>query len=605
MSSTSRPPADAPYRNASLSITERVANLLSQMTLLEKAGQLFHNMIPMGPNGSLSTSDNPLGLPSTDEYLNNKLMTHFNLIGGITDPKVAATWHNRLQEAARQTRLGIPVTVSTDPRNHFTDNVGTSFNAGCFSQWPETLGLAALRDAKLVQRFADIARQEYLAVGLRVALHPQIDLATEPRWARINATFGEDAELSGELGAAYIRGFQGTNGIVKDSVSCITKHFPGGGPEKDGEDSHFTYGKEQVYPGDNFDYHLIPFKKALEAGTSQVMPYYSQPIGLKIDGEKIEEVGFAFNKQIITNLLREKMGFNGIICTDWGLVTDANILGQNMPARAWGCEHLSPVERVAKILHAGCDQFGGESCPELVVEAVEKGLISEARIDESVRRLLEEKFKLGLFDDPFVDVEKAASIVGRQDFTREGEDAQQRAYTLLKNENDILPLHLDASAKIYTEGFDATLLTSRLPHITITNNPETADIALLRLKAPYTSRTGGFESFFHAGSLEYTPDEKARQAKIYKSTPTIVDLYLDRPACVPEVAEGASAVLCSYGASAEAFLDVLLGRAGPEGKLPFDLPRSMESVRGSREDVPFDTVDPVFRFGEGMRYKRG
>ena len=147
-----------------------------------------------------------------------------------------------------------------------------------FSQWPEPIGLAATGDAALVQQFGDIARQEYLAVGIRVALHPMADLATEPRWARINGTFGEDAELASRMVSAYIRGFQGEK-LGPHSVACMTKHFPGGGPQKDGEDPHFSYGKDQVYPGNNFDYHLIPFEAAFQAGTAQIMPYYGMPVG--------------------------------------------------------------------------------------------------------------------------------------------------------------------------------------------------------------------------------------------------------------------------------------------------------------------------------------
>lgn len=196
------------YRDARLPIDRRVDDLLNRMTVAEKAGQMFHDMILMGPGGTLSEANEDFSIASTEEAVGDKLMTHFNLVGPIYDVRMAAEWYNRLQRQALETRLGIPITISTDPRHHFTDNVGTSFRAGVFSQWPETLGLAAIGSVNLVQRFADTARREYIAIGLRCALHPQIDLATEPRWARIGATFGEDADLSGSLVAAYIRGFQ-------------------------------------------------------------------------------------------------------------------------------------------------------------------------------------------------------------------------------------------------------------------------------------------------------------------------------------------------------------------------------------------------------------
>lgn len=478
------------------------------------------------------------------------------------------------------------------------DNVGTGFSANEFSQWPESLGLAALRDPELVQTFGEIAREEYKAIGVRSALHPQIDLATEPRWSRISNTMGEDADLTSELVVAYIKGFQGEK-LGRHSVTTVTKHFPGGGAMEDGEDSHFTYGKNATYPGNNFEHHLIPFRAAIAAGARQIMPYYSRPIGTEY-----EEVGFGFNKGIITDLLKGELGFEGIVVSDWGLITDTYIAGQEMPARAWGVESLSELERAARVLDAGVDQFGGEQRPEIIIELVETGRIDESRLDHSVRLLLREKFTLGLFEQPFVDVEDAKRIVGNSYFVRLGAEAQRKAYTLLTNKDNILPLSLDAkSTKFYVEGFNSTLLTSR--GMTVVETPEEADLALLRLQTPYEPRPGGFEKNYHSGSLAYNETEQARQAKIYAAVPTIVDMYLERPAVIPEIAENAAALLGSYGSSPAAFLDVVFGFEGaaPKGKLPFDLPRSMAAVEASKEDVPFDTENPVFKFGHGLSYE--
>ena len=235
-------------------------------------------------------------------------------------------------------------------------NPGAHMTTQAFSDWPEAPGLAAIGDEALVEQFADIARQEYLAVGLRAALHPMADLATEPRWARVNGTFGEDNQLAARLTAAYIRGFQGAE-LGARSVACMAKHFPGGGPQKDGEDPHFGYGREQVYPGEHFDYHLPPFQAAIDAGIAMIMPYYGMPVDTEY-----EPVGFAFNKGVITGLLREEFGFDGVVCTDWGPLTDAHVAGTVFPARAWGVEQLSLEERTLKALEAGVDQFGGEHC---------------------------------------------------------------------------------------------------------------------------------------------------------------------------------------------------------------------------------------------------
>ena len=215
-----------PYRNPELGVDERVQDLLDRMTLEEKAGQMFHSSLVPGPSGTLDVGDETARRNSTEFMLKTQYLSHFNLIGAVTNATETAQFHNLVQKTALSTRLGIPVTLSTDPRHAFTDNVGTGFTSGQFSQWPESLGLAALRSPELVERFADIARQEYLAVGLRCALHPQIDLSTEPRWSRISNTMGEDAELTSELVVAYLKGFHGTE-FGSKSVSTITKHFPG------------------------------------------------------------------------------------------------------------------------------------------------------------------------------------------------------------------------------------------------------------------------------------------------------------------------------------------------------------------------------------------
>ncbi|MEB3371727.1 glycoside hydrolase family 3 protein [Saccharopolyspora mangrovi] len=578
------------YLDPALTVEERVADLLERMTLEEKAGLMFHQMVEIGEGGALAGASSQYRLPPTLEMIGQNHLTHFNVVGSA-DPATMARWHNRLQEAAAATRLGIPVTLSTDPRHAFTDNPGTSFTAGYFSQWPEPLGLAAIGDERTVREFADIARQEYLAVGIRVALHPQVDLATEPRWARINGTFGEDVGLTCRMLAAYIRGFQ-TDRLGPSSVATMTKHFPGGGPQKDGEDAHFPYGREQVYPGNNFEHHLRPFEAAFEAGTSQVMPYYGMPVGTDH-----EEVGFGFNKGVITGLLREKCGFDGIVCADWSLINDSTVWGERHAARAWGLEDRTPLERLERALLAGVDQFGGEHCTELVVRLVESGRIPMSRIDESAQRLLREKFVLGLFDDPLVDPSQAESVVSAREFVEAGYDAQCRSITVLTNGGDSPVLPVPGRPRLYAPGIDG----AASEYADLVDDLADADLALLRVKAPFERRSGKFEQFFRAGSLEFSQHERDDILNVCRQVPTIVDIYLDRPAVIPELLGEAAAVIANYGASDRAVLDVLFGHRRPEGTLPFDLPSSMEAVAESRSDVPFDTDAPTFSFGHGLR----
>ncbi len=585
------------YEDRRQPIDDRINDLLAQLNLEEKAGMMFINGAPVNDDGSLEKKEGATGFaarlkPARDNMADLK-MNHFNLWGIPADPQILAIWYNNLQQFAETTRLGIPVTIASDPRNHFSDAIFAMAATG-FSQWCETPGFAAIGDEKLVERFADIIRQEYLAVGIRESLHPQIDLATEPRWPRISGNFSEDAQLTAKMATAYIKGLQTDN--LANGVACMTKHFPGGGPQNEGLDPHFPFQKGQIYPGNQFDYHLIPFEAAFAAGTSAIMPYYGIPVG-----QTSEDVAMSYNKDIITKLLREKYQFDGVVCTDWGLVTDLNMGPVTWPARAWGVEGLTEAERVQKIIDAGVDQFGGENRPELVVQLVREGKIQESRIDQSIRRLLRQKFQLGLFDNPFVDAEKVPQIVGNPEFRKEADAAQRRSMTLLKNEEKTLPL-TRTDLKIYAQNLDSAVVAG---YGTVVKDPKMADIAIIRLKTPWipVETDIPMAQGFHHGDLDFKEKEKAEILTLLKTVPTIVDIYLDRPAVIPEISAASKALLANYGASDAAVLDVIFGKAQPEGKLPFELPSSMEAVRAQLPDVPHDSKDPLYAFGFGLRYE--
>ncbi len=578
------------YEDPRQPIDARVEDLLGRLTLAEKAGLLFINGAVVNADGSLEAKADTMGPGGVAvQQMVEQKMNHFNL-WQIPDAAIVAAWHNKLQAFAEQTRLGIPVTIASDPRNHFSNNI-FAMRASGFSQWCETLGFAAIGDADLVRRFADIVRREYLAVGIRMALHPQIDLATEPRWSRISGTFGEDAELSARLGAAYIAGFQGDE-LGARSVACMTKHFPGGGPQNEGLDPHFEFQKGQIYPGGNFDYHLIPFEAAFAAGTAAIMPYYGIPVD-----QTDENVAMAFNKAIITGLLRGKYGYDGVVCTDWGLITDTHIAGAIWPARAWGVEHLSEAERVRKVLEAGVDQFGGESCAHYVVELVESGRLSAARVDESVRRVLRLKFQLGLFDNPFVDEAPVGQILGHPESVAAGFDSQRRAVTVLKNAGTVLPLA--GRPRIFVKNVDAAVAAD---YGEVVATPDAADFAILRLETPWipVESDNPFARGFHHGDLDFKGDTLAEILGLLAAAPTIVVIYLDRPAVIPEIGAAAQALLADYGASDAAVLDVIFGRARPEGRLPFELPSSMDAVRRQHADVAHDSENPLYPFGFGL-----
>ncbi len=588
------------YEDRRQSISARVDDLLRQMTLEEKCGAMFATMISVGSEGQLAEIpefNNPFSfmLPGNSELIVDKKMNNFGIFS-VPSTKALAEWQNNLQKLAEQTRLGIPVTLVSNPRNHFASNVLASMSAGDFSLWPEPLGLAAIGDSALVHTFADIARQEYLSVGIRVALHPMVDLSTEPRWARINESFGEDATLVSKLITAYIKGFQGDS-LTAQSVACVAKHFPGGGPQKEGLEPHFQFQKGQVYPGNNFAYHLIPFKAAMAAGVSEIMVGYGVPMHITA-----EDLGPIFNKDLTTRLLRDSLHFQGVVTSDWGAISGMRILGiWVMKPPAHGLMNLSPEERLAKAIDAGIDQIGGETIPEKLVALVKSGKITEQRINESVRRIMLDKFRLGLFDNPFVDVQKAVETVGRKDFLEKGEEAQRKSLVLLKNDTlqgkPALPLH--RQMKIYVQGFDKKIAAE---YATVVDSASDADFAIIRLETPYIPRKGLVESLMHDGDLDFKEPQKSQILSLLKKVPTIVSLYLQRPAVIPEISQLSAGLIANFGASDRAILDVVFGKASPQGNLPIELPSSMEAVRNQKEDLPYDSNDPLYRFGFGLRY---
>ncbi len=586
------------YENPMASIDDRANDLVAQMNLEEKAGSMYVSMIGTTPDGNpMETpvlTTNPMTLmmsmmlPTNSEMIARKKMNSFNILASLEADKMAK-YNNLIQKMAERTRLGIPITIATDPRHGTENNPGAKLFTPAFSQWPSSLGLAATRDTILVREFGDIARQEYLAVGIRLGLHPMADLATEPRWGRTDGTFGEDAHLSAMMTKAYVLGFQ-SDSLGANSVATMTKHFSGGGPQKDGEDAHFPYGKDQVYPGGNFDYHVIPFTEgAFPARTAQIMPYYGIPLG-----QTSEDVAFGFNKDIIQGLLRDSLNFQGVVCTDWNIISKSR-MGEG---RAWGVEHLTPKLRIKKVLDAGCDQFGGESNPELIVELVNEGLIDESRLDISVKRIMKDKFRLGLFDNPYVDEQKATEITGQKSFRDKGKIAQAKSMVLLKNDG-ILPLK--EGTKVYVEGMLTPEDFARKG--TVVKSPKDADVIIKRIGTPFDERNEYFlESFFHQGRLYYSDEEKKEILDLTSQKPSIVVANLERPAILTEIAETSSALFAEFGTSDEVLVKVLFGEAKPEGKLPFELPSSWEAVKNQKEDVPYDSKDPLYPFGHGLSY---
>ncbi len=590
------------YEDHRVPDVQRTDDLLARMTLEEKVGLMFHGTATaVGSELAHIGIGREYDLDAMSTLINSKGVN--SLISRLSLPAAdLAAQSNALQAIAAKGRLGIPVTISTDPRNHFTTVTGASVNAAGFSQWPETLGLAAIGDSEVVRRFAEVVRQEYRAVGFHVALSPQADLATSPRWPRTEGTFGEDPTLVRRLVGAYVEGMQnGTTGLGPTSVATVVKHWVGYGASRDGFDGHNFYGRYSAFPGGAFDDHVSAFLDAFANGVAGVMPTYNICEGVTLNGEELEQVGAGFNRQLLLGLLRGVHGYQGLILSDWSITKDITESARtgNPPqtpaliAMPWGVEDLSRVEKFAKGVNAGLDQFGGENDPAALLDAVHSGLVTEERINESARRILMQKFELGLFDNPFVDVEAASEIVGRADFKSEADGAQRRSLVWLKRTPDNA---VKSSDTVYVSGIDASAFT--LAGIATTTNPEEATVAIVRVSAPHQVLHPNhfFGRMQNEGDLDFKEGDSDLDliGRLSASLPTLVIARLDRPAILTNIVDHAAAIVAEFGASPEAVVDVLMGNASAEGRLPFQLPRSMEAVLAQTCDRANDGVAPLF-----------
>ena len=551
----------------------------------------------------------PLPMPMMMSVGATKGITQFHLRHFIfranVSARLTAEWTNKLQAMAESDGLGIPAIIASNPRNHITKDasIGLSVGATSFSNWPGELGLSAMRDLKLVRAFANIARQEWAAVGLRKGYMYMADLSTEPRWQRIEGTFGEDANWVAKMITEVILGFQGTK-LSPSSVAMTTKHFPGGGAGVGGQDPHFEWGKYEHFPGNMFQNNLIPFKAAIKAGTSAIMPYYSIP-----KDTKYQPVAYAYNKQVIHDLLRDSLGFNGIINSDTGPI-------EMMP---WGVENISITERYKKALEAGVNLFSGSGDPSKLLETVKSGVVDIKLIDNSVYRLLMEKFALGLFENPYVDEDAAEKIVGNAKFQESANLAMRKSIVLLRNETNTLPLK--AKTKIYFESYfqrRGTVSPSTVYQPKINNynvefvkTPEEADYILLWL-------TPGSKSLFQSdGSALHLSISKNSVDINYVNTltakkPTILVVNYTNPWVIdeiynPQTIKNIKGVLATFGTTNEALLDVVLGKFNPTGKMPFTTPISEAVVDKQLSDVPGYLKGKdyaLFKFDEGLSYKK-
>lgn len=542
-----------PYEDWRLSPEERAKDLASRMTIEQIAGLMLyssHQAIPgnMGwfPAAYGGKPFAESGAESSDlsdqqrDFVAEDHIRHI-LLTRVESPETAALWNNNVQAYAESIGLGIPTNNSSDPRH--SSDTSKEFNAGAggtISMWPESMGLAATFDPEVTRRFGEIAALEYRALGLTTALSPQVDIATDPRWFRFGMTFGEDPQLAADMARAYVDGFQSSVGEAEisggwgyDSVNAMVKHWPGGGSGEAGRDAHFGYGKYAVYPGNHFDEHLIPFTEGafrLSGKTgkaSAVMPYYTISVGQ--DQKYGENVGNSFNTYIINDLLREKYGYDGVVCTDWGITADEgeDITRLFPGGRCWGVEEgYSIAERHYKLLMAGVDQFGGNNEAGPVIEAYNIGVkehgeaFMRKRFEQSAVRLLRNIFRLGLFENPYLRVEETVAMVGSAAFMEAGYKAQLQSIVMLKNERQVLPLPKKQIVYIPQRSLPADTDWMGMPippsvqypvnldvaekYFQVTDRPEEADFALICIESPRSTK-GYSQADADAGGNGYVP----------------------------------------------------------------------------------------------------
>ncbi|MCR4435303.1 MAG: glycoside hydrolase family 3 N-terminal domain-containing protein [Clostridiales bacterium] len=683
------------YEDWRLPVEERARDLASKMTIEQIAGLMLYSMHQAVPASGGWFGGTYGGKPYEEsgakpwdlsdqqiEFLTKDNLRHV-LVTTFESTEAAARWNNKVQALVEGIGLGIPANNSSDPRHGCSSNA--EYNAGAgggTSMWPEALGLAATFDPELVKRFGEIVAEEYRALGITTALSPQIDLATEPRWGRFIGTFGEDPKLSADMARAVVEGYQTSSrekeieqGWGYGSINAMVKHWPGGGSGEGGRDAHFGFGKYAVYPGNNFDQHLVPFVDGafkLSGGTgmaSAVMPYYT--VSYNQDVKNGENVGNSYSAYIIQDLLRGKYGFDGVVCTDWAITDDEPPSPDAMfpGGRCWGVEEGHTVaQRHYKAIMAGVDQFGGNNLAGPIIEAYNMGAAEHGeefmrkRFEESAVRLLKNIFRVGLFENPYLDVKSSIETVGKREYMAAGYEAQLKSIVLLKNKNNILPVAKGKTVYIpkryrpagkdwfgnpTPEFFDYPVsLPIVQKYFHVTENPDEADYALVFIESPSNGLNAGYsKEDAEAGgngyvpiSLQYGPYKAeyardpslagdAREGKAVnrsyrgkwatafnsydlkmvldarramKGKPVIVSLKMSNPTVVGEFEAAADAIVAEFGVQHQAVLDILTGAAEPSALLPMQMPADMKTVEEQKEDVPRDME--CYVDSEGNRY---
>lgn len=693
-----------PWEDWRLPAEERAADLAPQLDVDQISGLMLFSGHESAPGDGLTDAQKEY---LADSYLRNVLYA------GGNDVEPVVTWTNSMQAfvetLAEDDTPYIPVNFSSDPRSDAKDSYSGA--SGGVSQWPALLGLAATFDADRVGEFGKIAAAEYRAMGLANALSPQIDLATELRWPRITGTLGEDADMAAEMAKAYVDGFQKTFdeegndlGWGEESITTVIKHFPGDGIGEGGREGHTESGKYGVLAGGNIEGQLKPFEAALDSGG--LMTSYS--IILDADGEPAfgNRMGTAYDKERV-DILRVDNDYDGVIVTDWGVTSGGAADPDAFFGMAWGADDLTVDERHFEILKAGVDQFGGNNDIEPVraayklwEEAHEAGDVdqsAEERWNQTGGRVLTNIFNVGLYENPYQELDVSEALIGNDEFMEAGFKAQLDSVVVVKNEGEAVKCEAEPTSfedmkvyipRSYDTGHDSSFGPGDYdegPTLSIEaaeqyfgevvtdeavmnddeqvesyEAPDLSDVDLVLVGMANPENGGNFTNTGRVGdtdewyplSLQYRPytadgDNVRKQSiggdiledgsienRSYfgntsrisnesnldaferaveaveasgKDIPVISLVSISSGAVIPAEFEADSdAILVGFGVSDAAMIEVALGIADSNGRLPITLPKDMDTVEANHEDVAGD-LDPYvdsagnsYDFGFGL-----
>ena len=578
------------YEDWRLSPQERAENLLSLMTVEQKAAQMVHLTLVTQKDSWFNKNNVGFALvyeyifepeEEEDEEESDETQTP------ISSARNAAMRTNEIQELSESSELGIPVIFSMDTK------AGAAFVKDA-TYLPDEINQGAAGDVELVTRLNEVLKEELKAVGVRMALSPDADLITDPRWGRNQECYSEDVETVETMIAAAVKALQGENGLDENSVMATVKHFPGAGAQTNGVD-----GSPLTISEDSIDLHLAGFKAAIDAGVAAVMPYGYSTVPY-LGGDAVDNSADQ-SAAVMTDLLRGELGYEGIIQTDWGL----NFVGA---------------------ANAGADVLGGAGVRSTaqLVDGVDEALLTDA-----CRRILIAKFQMGLFENPYVDEDAAEDIIGSDEHKAVAKEAAAKSFTLVKYENaasladqsfivagelasDVRCLNSGWTAKEPVEIAGTSILTALqekagADNVTYITSAEEvpADLSGVTAVVVVGEKSGTHDPAWGAATLEFPEEQTALINALDKAGANVVAVVvMNRAYVLTPIVDAADSVLVVYRpgvtCGAEAVADCLFGETAITGRLPFQIPESMEQVLSQREDMPKDIENPLYEYGFGI-----